>query len=116
MAFEELGEFSQAELDELPIGIIELDKLGFVRAYNQTEASYSGLEVDHVLGRHFFREIAPCTQVAEFQGNFDRLVQATNGERIHLNFIFAFATGECLATISMNWDPGRERVTVLVDI
>lgn len=116
LAFEQLGEFSQAQLDALPLGVIELDPRGIVTAYNKAEARYSGLSPDRVLGRHFFTGVAPCTQVASFAGRFDRMVQATAPVRERLDFIFAFDSGERLASITMNWDPGRERMTVLVDL
>lgn len=113
---ETLDEFSQSELDQLPVGVVELDREGVVRAYNRVEAKASGLARNWVLGKHFFTEVAPCTAVYEFQGRFDRLVQRGAPAREELDFLFAFKTGERLASISMNWDPSRRRVTMLVDL
>lgn len=116
MAFEELGEFSQAELDELPLGVVELDREGRVQLYNKTEGCYSGLEPERVVGKHFFRRIAPCAAVAEFEGRFDTLVQTPGPRREHLDFVFSFASGDRLASITMNWDPRRDRVTLLIEL
>ena len=49
------------ELDELPFGVIEMDLAGTVLRYNATESGYSGLPRERVVGRHFFREVAPCS-------------------------------------------------------
>ena len=49
------------ELDELPFGDIQMDLEGTVLRYNATESSYSGLPRDRVVGRHFFRDVAPCS-------------------------------------------------------
>ena len=116
LAFEELGEFSQPELDKLPVGVIELDPSGHVRSYNQREIEYSGLSRERVLGKQFFTEVAPCTRVAEFFGRFERMVQQPKAKRESLDFVFAFADGERMASIMMNWDPGRERVTLIIDV
>jgi photoactive yellow protein len=113
---ETLDEFSQRELDQLPVGVIELDAEGVVRAYNRVESKASGLARNWVLGKHFFTEVAPCTAVYEFQGRYERLVARDLPTREELDFLFAFETGERLASISMNWDPKRGRVTLLVDL
>jgi photoactive yellow protein len=48
-------------LDEVDFGVIGLDHHHRVVLYNSTESSLSGLTRDRVLGRHFFSEVAPCT-------------------------------------------------------
>ena len=116
LAFEALGEFSQTQLDALPVGIIELDREGRICLYNRREAEYSGLDRARVVGKRFFTEVAPCTHVAEFHGRFEQLVEAREPKREHLDFVFSFASGERMASISMNWDPGRERVTLIVEL
>jgi len=42
-------------------GIVRLDENHQVVSYNAWEARLSGLDPTKVIGRHFFREVAPCT-------------------------------------------------------
>ncbi len=62
------------QLDELPFGVIELDSGGVVTAYNRAEAALAHTQVERVLGRNFFTEVAPCTAVREFEGRFRQFV------------------------------------------
>jgi len=56
-----LPTLSEDLLDALPFGVVEMDLHGIVQRYNATESRYSGLARERVLGRHFFREVAPCS-------------------------------------------------------
>jgi photoactive yellow protein len=38
-----------------------MDRQGTVLRYNSTESRASGLPPARVIGRHFFRDVAPCT-------------------------------------------------------
>ena len=42
-------------------GVIVMDRVGTVLRYNATESRYSGLSRERVLARHFFTEVAPCS-------------------------------------------------------
>ena len=67
---EELHDLPRERLDELPIGAIQLDREGVVLRYNRTEGELSGRDPEGVIGRRFFEDIAPCTNVREFAGRF----------------------------------------------
>ena len=67
---ERIENFGERELDELPFGAIRLDRNGTILSFNQTEAALSGRRKEKVLGRNFFTEVAPCTNVQEFAGKF----------------------------------------------
>jgi photoactive yellow protein len=54
-----------------------------VLRYNSTESRYSGLPPDRVIGRHFFREVAPC---ANNRHVAERFVQPTVDETIEYTF------------------------------
>ncbi len=58
---ERLEGLTAAGLDALPFGLIAMTPEGIVSAYNQAEASLSGLTPARVIGRHFFTSVAPCT-------------------------------------------------------
>jgi len=67
---ERLEIMSAIDYDALPFGAIRLDSLGRVMAFNRTESLYSGLKQQHVIGREWFHDIAPCTNTAKFYGKF----------------------------------------------
>src|SRR5215213_8222075 len=59
-----------ATLDLLPYGIIVVDEVGTVLYYNAREEQIAGRRRADVLGRNFFSDVAPCSQVREFYGRF----------------------------------------------
>ncbi|MEM8994400.1 MAG: PAS domain-containing protein [Acidobacteriota bacterium] len=67
---DEIEGMSRAELDELPYGAIKLDADGSIVEYNLAESRISGRDKARVIGRNFFTEVAPCTNVQEFAGRF----------------------------------------------
>lgn len=81
----EVGLLTAAELDALPFGAIQLDAQGFVLSYNKAEEKLSGRRREEVVGKNFFRDIAPCTRVQRFYGAFQ-----TGVERRSLNEVFDF--------------------------
>lgn len=80
---------SSAELDALPYGMIQLDSHGTVLRYSSAETRLSGMSATETVGRDFFREIAPCTQVAEFFGRFQEGIRARQLDVV-FNFRFSF--------------------------
>jgi photoactive yellow protein len=73
---DEVESMTAAELDQLPIGAIQLDGEGNILKYNLTEGEISGRDPKRVLGKNFFSEVAPCTDVQEFAGRFREGYQA----------------------------------------
>jgi photoactive yellow protein len=59
-----LTAMSDLELDALDFGVVEMDHACTVLRYNATESRLSGLPPDRVVGRQFFREVAPCSNNA----------------------------------------------------
>ncbi len=47
--------------DEIEFGIVAMNKAGDVTGYNARESKLAGLSRETVMGRHFFTEVAPCT-------------------------------------------------------
>ena len=85
--FSENGSSPQGDFDQLPFGAIALTPEGRVVIFNAAEASFSGLRASEVIGRDYFREVAPCTQVREFAGAIER---AAPESLIDRRFIFTF--------------------------
>jgi photoactive yellow protein len=64
-----------AQLDALPFGAIQLDLDGMILQFNEYEANLSNRRAPDTVGRNFFREVAPCTNVREFYGRFKEGVE-----------------------------------------
>jgi photoactive yellow protein len=56
-----LDSFAKEQLDALTFGVVRMDANGVVVAYNNFESQLSGLSPERVIGKHFFRDVAPCT-------------------------------------------------------
>jgi photoactive yellow protein len=104
---------SEAELDSLPYGVIQLDAMGTVLRYNAFEAGLSGLAKQKVVGKNFFKEIAPCTDLQQFHGRFRDGVAASE---LHCTFRFHFAFKErpCDVTVTLFYNDRDKTVWVLV--
>lgn len=74
----ELARMSPRELDELAFGAIQVNGQGTVLAYNAAETSITGRTAAEVIGKNFFRDVAPCTNTRKFRGVFDAGVTAGN--------------------------------------
>jgi photoactive yellow protein len=71
-----LSNMNQKSLDGLAFGAIQLDGSGKVLAYNATEGAITGRKPEDVIGKNFFRDVAPCTNRPEFYGVFREGVKA----------------------------------------
>jgi photoactive yellow protein len=80
--------FDERRLDELPWGVIQLSHEGVVLQYNRYEEGLAGRRAAEVIGRNFFTEVAPCTDVQEFAGRFREGVAAG---ALHATFDFVMA-------------------------
>lgn len=84
---ERIQGLGETELDRLPFGAIRLDRDGKILSYNRTEAELSGRRKESVLGKSFFTEVAPCTNVQEFAGRFREGVEKGS---LHMVFPYIF--------------------------
>ncbi len=66
-----LSAMSDLELDALDFGVVEMDHECRVLRYNAAESRLSGLPPDRVIDRHFFREVAPCSNNARVAQRFE---------------------------------------------
>jgi photoactive yellow protein len=86
--FTKIDTLKEAELDALPHGAIQLDANGTILQFNLFESQLARLDKKKVIGRNFFKEVAPCTDVKEFHGLFQRGVAA---KKLHEKFRYHFA-------------------------
>jgi photoactive yellow protein len=84
---ETIDGFGERQLDALPFGVIQLAADGSILQYNLYEENLAGLRAAQVIGKNFFSEVAPCTDVQNFAGRFQQGV-ATG--RLHTSFDFVF--------------------------
>lgn len=110
---ESLDSLTKEQLDELPRGLVRLSHDGTIREYNRAESELSGLTPSSVAGKNFFFEVAPCTAVQNFKGQFESLVAEGAGER-SFNWIFEFPTGRVFVSITMTKDPLDPYVSLFV--
>ena len=83
-----IDSMTETELDRLPHGAIQLAIDGKVLKFNAYESKLANLQKDAVIGKNFFKEVAPCTDVQEFYGRFREGVLAKS---LHVNFRYHFA-------------------------
>lgn len=111
---ESLMDYDRGSFDDLPFGVVEVDPDGHVLTYNRWEEELAGRTRNQTLGRNFFREVAPCTAVAEFEGRFKEMVAGGVAAREQLEFLFRFSGGDILVRVTLTWAPDRERGFLLV--
>jgi photoactive yellow protein len=103
------------KLDALPFGAIVVDLSGTVVAYNQYEARLARQDRDAVLGKNFFRDVAPCTAVKSFEG---RLLTFASGKKTvgeRFNYFFPFAHGPVDVTITFLKLRGKDQILIAVE-
>lgn len=85
--FESIEKMDAKELDKLPFGAIRLDSHGKILSFNMHEAELTGRVPEKVIGKNFFTEVAPCTNVQAFEGRFREGVEK---EDMHVIFPYKF--------------------------
>ncbi len=76
-------------LDSLPLGIVVLDPRGNVVIYNRTEEGLARRAREAVLGRPFFVDVAPCMNVRQLAGEFQKKIGREHLE-VDVEFSFPF--------------------------
>lgn len=97
MDADRIATMTEAELDALPFGILELDGRGTVMRINRTEGEIVGYDPASAVGKNFFTDIAPCADTPAFRGRFDQGV----------------ASGELKSTFEYRYD-GQRKASVWV--
>jgi len=90
-----------------------LDHEALVVKYNKMEESWSRLDRKDVIGKNFFLDIAPCTQVHEFFGRYQQLLTSDVAALVQFDFVYMFNRGPVHVNISMSWNPEMGLARVL---
>lgn len=80
-----IGQMSDEDIDKLAFGAIQLDADGRIMTYNLAEGAMTGRDTRAVIGKNFFKEVAPCTSTPAFEGVFREGVKNDN-----LNTLFEY--------------------------
>ena len=110
---QQVANMSRDELDELPFGAIEVDGEGTILQYNAAEARLAGLDPKQVLGKNFFTEVAPCTNVKEFAGRFRTELTPDRVSTV-FPYEFKFANKRTRVLVLIHIDPESGRRWILV--
>jgi photoactive yellow protein len=86
--------------DELPFGAIVIDRDGAIVSYNEYETRLSQLARERVIGRNFFRDVAPCTAVREFEGRLRTFLRTDHTVSEKFDYLFAFPHGAVAVEIT----------------
>jgi len=108
-AFAQLNDLEHAQLDALEFGVVRMNPDGIVLAYNQGESQITGVEPNQAIGKHFFTQVAPCTD------NF--MVSARYQEDSldeEINYIFTKVTTPTRVRLRMLRDASRPYQYLLV--
>jgi photoactive yellow protein len=108
-----LGTLADGELQTLPFGAIVIDLEGTILSYNQYEAALSHLDAKRVIGKNFFRDIAPCTGVAAFEGRMRDFAASPELVSASFRYFFPFAHGDVDVDIRFVKRPGDTVLIVL---
>ncbi|SDG42449.1 photoactive yellow protein [Limimonas halophila] len=81
----QLQQMSDKDLDQIAFGAIQVDGNGKILQYNAAEGDITGRDPGQVVGKNFFKDVAPCTDTDEFYGRFKEGVQSGN-----LNTMFEY--------------------------
>lgn len=111
-----LDERSDEELDTLPYGVITLDAVGTILQYNLAESRLARLDRTQVVGKNFFRQVAPCTATAEFEGRVRDFVRPDNTERVtRFDYLFDFKFGAQQVGVELVRSRVQGRVLLLIN-
>ncbi|MBK9259692.1 MAG: PAS domain-containing protein [Polyangiaceae bacterium] len=112
---QDLANKSETEFDAMPFGMIRLDRQGTVKTYNEWEAQLARRKARDVIGRNFFTEVAPCTNVASFRGKLDEL--AASGQKTYIfDYDFSFPWGNRRVRVRFVIESDDERWVLVTNL
>ena len=86
-------------LDALPFGVVVVDRNGTVVEYNEYEQQLVGPQPD-VIGKNFFKEVAPWAAVQAFEGRWDEFLASPHTSIVPFDFEVPTPTGAALVTVT----------------
>jgi len=103
------------DIDDLPFGVIVVDRAGTILEYNVYESELTGFARERVLGRNFFHDVAPCTAIQQFEGRFEEFLTSHETSVEPFEFTFPFARGPqrvSILFVRLNFTSNRATICV----
>ncbi len=89
------------ELADFPLGIARLALDGTVLLFNRAEEIFANRRADETIGLNYFRDVAPCAAVRDFQGRFTAIAEGPPRASASFNFTYPFWLGDQRVTITL---------------
>lgn len=109
-----ISSMDQSELDAFECGITRLDHAGIIRFFNKAEERFTKRKAEETVGLNFFREVAPCAAVRNFQGRFAEFVANPALKSKTFGFIYPFWLGHKQVRITIARRAGEDDSVYLV--
>ena len=110
---ERIDHMQPKELNALPFGAIQLDPKGTILRFNDYEAKLTGRKPESVIGRNFFEEVAPCTNVREFAGKFHEGIKNNELHEV-FPYLFDFKMAPRNVTVTLFYNKSNDTTWVFV--
>lgn len=111
--FQALGSITRNDIDALDFGCIQLDDTGKVLMVNRYQSELGGVPIPNFEGKHYFTQIAPCTNNGLFFGSFRKGV-AAGSLNITFPYTFTFKMKPTNVRVHMYRDPGSKTNWIFV--
>jgi photoactive yellow protein len=108
-----LDSLTHEEADELAHGAIQLDDDGVIQLYNKYESELSGLDPATTEGKHFFKQVAPCTNNRLFYGKFQEGIEDDELD-VEFNYTFTYRMRPTLVRIMLRRDATTSSTWIFV--
>ena len=102
-------------LDELPFGAIVIDVAGTILAYNEYEVRLARVEREAVIGKNFFRDVAPCTGVQAFEGRLRTFLKTSDTVSESFEYFFPFKHEAVTVEITFLRLPRKGQILIAVE-
>ncbi len=103
------------DLDALPFGVIVVDRTGTILEYNAYERALASMGGRQMVGLNFFRDVAPCTAIADFEGRFETFLDSAQTSIEPFEFVFPFPRGaQRVNVIFVRTSNESDRATICV--
>jgi photoactive yellow protein len=103
------------DLDALPFGVIVVDRSGTIVEYNSYEREMAHMGERVLIGLNFFRDVAPCTAIQDFEGRFDTFLDSADTSIEPFQFVFPFTRGaQAVSVIFVRLNGSSDRTTICV--
>ena len=100
-----IDSLTEDDFDALPFGAIKLDTDGRILKYNLYESKLAERDQKEVIGKNFFTEVAPCTNVQEFAGRYRQGMSERNLDTTFpYRFLFPKRVVDVEITLILNAD------------